>query len=706
MQKHRMSWIPARKYRWVLALSIGVLLSFAPLGFLSAYIPVASAHALPVRTDPASDAILNVPPQQVHIWFSEELIPQTSHLLVVDTTNREVDNKDSTVSNDGIEMSVTLPLLPSGTYVVVWRSQSAFDGHIAAGSFLFRIARPDGTVPPIPLVLPTGNVPGAAGNGIVGSTNLDAYTLLQTVMTWFALLFMTFWVGGVIWETWILPSGEQQDPDLAEASTLASRRFGRMAPVAVVLIILADLGIVMGQAAELAGDWLGAVSLPLLHVILFQSHFGMFWWMREGGALLILLLILVASRRGWSAGHSFPKGEEQKEAFVDEAVHPEDEVLALPNWWASVGESIREIRFVPRRLVTGWQGRTGYGKVELLLAAGLLLAFALSGHAAAVPTYQLWYALSSDILHLVGTTVWVGGLFSIAVVLVPTLFKLDTRRRARVLALGLPEFSALALMTFLLLAATGSLNTTVHLTSLDQLVTTLYGRTLTVKICLFLLMAVISAHHAFTLRSRVVLQLQSPDDPADSAKTVGEEPATTHEHTHQEHIPPLWSLRRLTERMADWLQIEALIGVAILLCVVFLSAFAGTLAVSPTASPATTTASSDNQAHGPFLQTQHGSGYTISLEVTPDSFGTNTFTVKVQDAQHHPVKGAAILIETQMLDMDMGTDTTQLQAVAATPGSYSGQSDLTMAGHWRLVVRLLPPNKNTFVLYSFNFSAV
>ncbi len=106
------------------------------------------------------------------------------------------------------------------------------------------------------------------------------------------------------------------------------------------------------------------------------------------------------------------------------------------------------------------------------------------------------------------------------------------------------------------------------------------------------------------------------------------------------------------------------------------------------------------------MQTQQRSGYILSLEVTPDSFGTNTFTVKVQDAQQRPVKGAAILIETQMLDMDMGTQTAQLQPTVSSPGSYSGQSDLTMAGHWRVVVRLLPPNQNTFLLYDFTFSAV
>jgi hypothetical protein len=58
-----------------------------------------------------------------------------------------------------------------------------------------------------------------------------------------------------------------------------------------------------------------------------------------------------------------------------------------------------------------------------------------------------------------------------------------------------------------------------------------------------------------------------------------------------------------------------------------------------------------------------------------------------------------------MLDMDMGTQNTQLQAVPASPGTYRGQSDLTMAGRWSVTIRVLPPAKNTFVLYRFTFSA-
>src|SRR5205807_1214210 len=196
--------------------------------------------------------------------------------------------------SNAMEMDLTPLLLRAGTYVVVWRSRSAQDGHITGGSFIFRIARPDGSVPPVPDVLPTGHFPGAAGTGLSANATLDGPTLVQTLMTWLALLGMALWVGGIFWETWILPPPLQSDPDVAAASRRARRRFRWLALSALILVLFSDIGIVIGQAAEVAGDWSGIFSLPILRAVLFGSHFGTVWWLRQGIALLALLVLLLA----------------------------------------------------------------------------------------------------------------------------------------------------------------------------------------------------------------------------------------------------------------------------------------------------------------------------------------------------------------------------------------------------------------------------
>ena len=721
-------WKPqCLRARWyALALVLGLslaLLTLLPVGVASQMIALASAqtlptspvrpqlpaHALLVRSVPAARAILQTPPSSVQMWFSESVNPLTSRATVVDTTNREVDNRDNHVSpSDPKEMILTLPFLPAGTYVVVWRTQSAEDGHIVGGSFYFQIARPDGSVPPVPSTLPTGNIPGAGGSGTTGSVSLDGPTSVEALFTWLALVFMAGWVGGLIWETWILAPGRSSDSALSAASLLAAHRFRRLSIGMLLLLLVSDLGIVLAQSAELAGEWSGAFSLSLLRDVLLGSSFGTFWWLRQGVAIVALGLTVLMLRGNWSGQHR----------LVDETYrlptdHSADEVRP---WWPALLETLRSVPHLPRRLVMGWRWRSWVGRLELLLGAILIVAFAFSGHASALPSSELAYGLSVDMLHLVANAAWVGGLFYIGAVLLPVLTSLSPRQRAHVLALGLPEFSALAIVSAFTLAATGSLNTAIHLTSIDQFVTTAYGRTLTIKIGLFLLMVLISAYHAFVLRPRLSHALMEQRARASTAVEEAEEvkvgagnaPRSNSsaaapfsqekqgaEQSDGREISP--RTHRLAGHIEGWLRREALLGCAVLLCVALLAAFAGSLATSPAGGAAAPISTS-----GAFVKTQMAEGYAITLKVTPARFGTNTFTITVLNPQSQPLTGAEVLLQNTMVEMDMGVSYAQLKPSSSLPpGTYTGQSDLTMGGHWNILVKVLPPNGTQFVTTTF-----
>src|SRR6266851_5425079 len=126
-----------------------------PLALCLAFLlpATASAHAILLRSDPAQDAVLNTPPLQVRMWFSEDLNPAFSTAAVVNAANKRVDKQDAHVSaSDPREMDVTLtPNLPAAVYIVVWRTDSAADGHILSGSFIFTVAEPDGSIPTLSL---------------------------------------------------------------------------------------------------------------------------------------------------------------------------------------------------------------------------------------------------------------------------------------------------------------------------------------------------------------------------------------------------------------------------------------------------------------------------------------------------------------------------------------------------------------------------
>src|SRR5438552_7514309 len=138
------SYVHTNKLRrfFLIALPIALFLAF----FFPA---VASAHAILLRSDPAKDAILHTPPQQVRMWFTEDLNPAFTTAVVINAKNQQVDKHDAHVSpNDTKEMDVTLtPNLAAAVYIVIYRTDSADDGHVLRGSFIFTVAEPNGTVP-------------------------------------------------------------------------------------------------------------------------------------------------------------------------------------------------------------------------------------------------------------------------------------------------------------------------------------------------------------------------------------------------------------------------------------------------------------------------------------------------------------------------------------------------------------------------------
>ena len=694
--------------------------------------PALPTHALPIRTVPAADAILSAPPSQVKMWFSEALNPIDSRIIVVDPSNHEVDNRDSQVNaSDPTEMDVGLQLLRPGTYVVVWRTQSAVDGHVTGGSFLFRIANADGSVPPIPATLPSGNVPGAAGFG-ASAQSVDAPTLLQALGDWMALLFALFWVGGTLWEVWTLPVRRAPDAITKLGAQLATRRFQRLAPYALAGALIADLLVALALTAEIAGAWGGVFNGRYWQATLFSgSSFGVYWWMRQVTLLVALAIALLterAARRGEVSSGGAPSEQEAlAEAQAAAAEAP------IPSWTAVALETLRQTPRLPLRLWRGWLDLTPLRQAEVALGLLLLFAFAMSGHAAATPPSERGYAVSVDLLHLLFSAIWLGGLLYISDVLIPAARRLPERLQAALLARGAPEFGAIAIVSAAALALTGSLNATVHLTSFAQFATTAYGRTLFVKIELFLIMAAISAFHAFWLRPRLTRSLarasqarlatlrqvagvgaqhgatgagaegealligaeQQAPDAGDDAIVASDASASAYEraaqngHSHDSGDAASDETRRLRGQMQDWLRREAIVGVGVLLCVALLALFAGTL--TPTQAAPTASA-------GAFKQTHTVSGYAITLQVDPVKFGQNTFTVTVADAHGAPVTGGSALLLTSDLDMDMGSQSLQLQpAGASQPGVYSGQGELTMAGNWGLTVKVLPPGGKDFL---------
>ena len=622
------------------------------LCFIFLLSPLVEAHAILIKSDPAKDAVLTRAPVQVSMWFTENLNPTFSSAEVVNAANKRVDtNNAHVIAGDTTEMVVSLQAnLPPDVYIVIWRSQSADDGHVLRGSLRFSIADSHGTVPQ----LSSNTVPGTgvlgASTSVETTSSLDGPTLLSLMMITLMELGAIFWVGAQLWYSFVLRLDSRDNQEQKQADQRALRRFERVfALPALVLLLVANVGVLIGQGLILSnGGWAQALSLTTLQGLVSGSQFGTYWTMRIVVTMLALVLAI------------FALVKRSRSRVLDDAL----------SW------------------------------CNLILALALLIAIALSGHASAVGSNVQVLSVLSDWLHLLAASLWIGGIFYIAVVYVPILQDCTASERPRVLLSILARFSPLAIAGVILMSVTGPVNALMHMNSFTQLITTAYGRSLVLKSLLVVALLVTSALHVFWLRPRLKTiadhyqaALRGTDDDATVTITYSNEvQALDQPKLLLSSAPEVkgleekveWHMRLLTT-ILRW---EAVLALSVIVCAGLLNVFAGTLLPASANQPADRSATQPSSTVKPFHTTVHtrDKQFTLDVTVSPNHFGSNICTVSVLDSKGKPDTQVGVSVYTTMLDMDMGTDAWNLQPDGK--GHFRLEVDLNMGGHWQLRVEV------------------
>lgn len=163
------------------------------------------------------------------------------------------------------------------------------------------------------------------------------------------------------------------------------------------------------------------------------------------------------------------------------------------------------LAFAAALAACGWwwpRRRRGAAILALALAALLPLPFSLVAHAAAQPVGRT-AAVAADVAHLLGASLWVGGLVVLAGALVPTLRALTPAGRRVVLSRALPRFSALALVAWAVLGLTGAYAAWLQVGNWTALRTTDYGRSLTLKVLLLVPLLLLGAFNLLVVTRRI-----------------------------------------------------------------------------------------------------------------------------------------------------------------------------------------------------------
>ncbi|HUS17667.1 MAG TPA: copper resistance protein CopC [Chloroflexia bacterium] len=413
----------------------------------------AGAHSLLVSSTPTAGAQLPTPPGSVNLVLSEGAVPEFSSVVVLDRARRHYETGTPAYGAQGIQVRVTLePNLPPGVYIVQWKAVSSVDGHLTRGSFPFTVlgapgATPAAAAPAAPT--PAGPAPAPAPPEPETPGDTSEFTRpgpLDIAVRWLGSLLAALLLGGAVFRLLVVPAALARLPD---GRALLARDL--------------NLRLVVGS---LTAAWL--LLLTLIAELLLQGA-----RVTESDVFAVLarhsvLPAVLATDYGWSL-----------------------ELRAL--------SVLAIFLLLVVELATDRLRGLVWGAVALV-GAEYFLAATLSAHATALsqttqPGLLQQIAPAANVVHLLVSGIWVGGIFAFVLVLLPAARGLAAPVRAAVLRGSIARFSAIALVTVPLVAASGTLLYLAASPSVQTTLDTDYGRAVLVKVALLGMLLVPAAYN-------------------------------------------------------------------------------------------------------------------------------------------------------------------------------------------------------------------
>jgi putative copper resistance protein D len=169
--------------------------------------------------------------------------------------------------------------------------------------------------------------------------------------------------------------------------------------------------------------------------------------------------------------------------------------------------------------------------------------------------FSYLYRVSIVLIHVLAALIWLGGMFFIALVAVPALRKIEPpEKRIELLADTARRFRGVSWIAISVLLVTGLLNAINHGVTSEMISTgtiflSNFGKVLTVKVVLVLIMLVLSAIHDFALGPKMIDLMSTGASNPDSLQRI-----------------------RKYRRFVSWLaRVNVILGILVVTCAVMIS---------------------------------------------------------------------------------------------------------------------------------------
>ncbi len=648
-------------HRQLLIVPLTLLLSILAFAGSLALIapPVAQAHAFVIGSDPVDGSTINKVPNEIRIFFNADISSlSNAHVYSIQDGNlNEVNEKPGSVSPSNsreLDMDVKTPEQQSeGSYEVIWTAMAKADGHTTNGIIGFNVGY--------------SNV-GAAGTATLGPTTsndledirrLDFTNILTIVWEWLVLAALTFWIGILVVEQFVLMKGHDLF-SLARKRTVSLQWlclftlfFGEL-----VSLILRNTNLAQAQATNhfpLTGLWR----------IIADTQYGIFWVIRLV-FILCAMGLLYWTERG-------KKKTQEGENIKTSTGNPGTLTSAqlLPNYLISP----RKTRQLPETSLAESVSTQPHMLIWLVLAGLILMTEVLTGSLVQVVPLHI-SAILFDWLYLVAQGIWLGGFAYLAYVLLPFLMGADFEYNPETLVFLLRRLAPLLLIGMGVQLISGLFLAEASITDSQQWLGDPYGRTLLVQAALIAVTVGLSLYALLVLRPKLTHQALLL--PVVNTELPGRR------KRHKEIDYTTYNLRFIA-------RVLSLLSTGILLCAALLSFFAPPIHFPDV--PYTIQSSEPTSATN--AQTKQMGNLTVTLQVLPGLTGyAHTVIVAISDSRGRPVTDAKVDLFTSMRLMDMGKVHETING--GTPAyitTFDKKDAFNMSGLWSIDIQVQRPKQ-------------
>src|SRR5881296_1365006 len=316
-------------------------------------------------------------------------------------------------------------------------------------------------------------------------------------------------------------------------------------------------------------------------------------------------------------------------------------------------------------------GKSGTFLTLLLIPGfGLLLTSSLSGHNAAVPTLT-FVSILADWLHLLGVSVWIGGLINLTL-LIPILHELGLVHQG--LARLVPRFSRLAILSVGIIAISGLYSALFQVGSFSALFGTEYGQTLIVKMGLTVVLVVFGALNQLVWYPRIARALKIVGNTADV-------------------------LVNLSRRLSRSVRIESILAFGLILIVGLLTALPPAYQVSLTQNRPALQATTLSETSG---------NVRVDLSIYPLRVGTNSFAITLTNTTDGQPLTHIIQVNLKFTYQDAPLPPSNTSINQSSTGEqYLAQGGfLNQPGNWVIQVQVRQTTGfDTFAKFNLNLQA-